>query len=175
MLNFLAKFLLSATSLMPLLLVIAVKTWEDTRCWTSGVPWVGTAVVLILLYWCIMTYVKRKAQRFRYKIDFLERKDQAVVSYLFIYLLPVIRLEDPTFLDHPVTSIVVISIILLAIARTDSFYFNPVMWVFRERCFATTRDGSPVLLITDVARPIGCVTIVRLARDVYLHVGADNE
>lgn len=161
---------------MPLLLVIAVKTWEDTRQWASGVPWMGAATLLVCLYWCIMSYVRRKAQRYDYQIGVLERKDQAIVSYLFIYLLPIIRLEDPTFLNHALTSGFVIVIILWAIAKTDSFHFNPVMWLFRQRCFATRKgDNLPVLLITHAKRPLRSITVVRLAHNVYLDVGGDNE
>ena len=176
MLNFLAKFLLSATSLMPLLLVIAVKTWEDTGDWRCGIPWVGVSLFLISLYWFIMSYVRDKAQRHAYRVGALQRKDQAIVSYLFVYLLPIVRSDDPTFLNHPITSGVVVAIILLAIARTDSFHFNPVMWLFRQRCYTVVNGATiPVLLITNVEKPASSVTIVRLAQNVYLHVGDDDD
>ena len=176
MLSLPAKYVLSATSLMPLFLVVAIRRWEETGCWSSGVFWLGVAVVLVVVYWLMLDYAKRKGQRHEVQVGTLERRDHAIVSMLFVYLLPIIRPERPTFLDHPVTTLVVVSIILYAVAKTDSFHFNPVMWIFGQRCYSFHNGArAPFLLITKSERPRRCVTTVRLAYNVYLHIGDNDE
>ena len=94
-----------------------------------------------------------------------------MVTFLFIYLLPLVRLEDATLFTSWTTGIAVFLLIVLSIVHARAYSFNPLMGlVFRYRFYsARTVDRISCLLIskTDVSES-DKVHVVRLARDVYL-------
>ena len=114
----------------------------------------------------------KKAQRHLLEIKEFERKDQEMLTFLFIYLLPIIRSENATFASEPLTAICALGIIFVAIADVGAFHFNPVMRVFRYRFYAIkTSHGVSNLLISkkDLCRPNQEIQTVRIATNVYLH------
>lgn len=175
MLNIFAKCLLVSTSLSPVLGAVAVNQFERGKPWTNWIWWLVGALLLVLLCDALLRYAKKHAQKHLFSIREFERKDQDVLVFLFIYLLPFIRSENPTFASEWLTSAYVLAIIIVAIAYTGTFHFNPVMrLLFRYRFYAVRdRDGVPNLLIskTDLRRPDKEVQTVALARNVYLYIG----
>ena len=176
MLNRRAKFLLVATSLSPVLGAVAVSQFEPGESWKSW-EWclvVVLALVLPGLCWPLLMYAKKNAPKQLFYIKEFERKDQEMLVFLFIYLLPFIRSPNPTFASEPLTSVYVLAIIIIAIAYADAFHFNPVMRVFGYRFYAAKdRYGISNLLISkrDLRRPGEEVPTVRLAWNVYLYIG----
>ena len=177
MLNRRAKFLLVATSLSPVLGAVAVSQFELCESWKSWEWWLVAvgALVLPVLCWALLMYAKKHAPKQLFYIREFERKDQEMLVFLFIYLLPFIRSANPTFASEWLTSLYVLSIIIIAIAYADAFHFNPVMrLLFGYRFYAAKdRDGISSLLISkrDLRRPGQEVQTVRLAWNVYLYIG----
>ena len=68
-----------------------------------------------------------------------------------------------------------LAIIIIAVAYADAFHFNPVMrLLFGYRFYSVrNREGVSNLLISkrDLRRPGEKVQTVRLAWNVYLHIG----
>ena len=120
-------------------------------------------------------YAKKNAQKQLLYIKEFERKDQEILVFLFIYLLPFIRSENPTFASEWLTSVYVLTMIIIAIAHADAFHFNPVMrMMFKYRFYAIRdRDGISNLLISkkNLRRPREELKTVRLAWNVYLYIG----
>ena len=177
MLNFVAKGLLVATSLSPVLGVVAVSQFELGESWRSWAWWLVVVIALLLpgLCWILLMHAKQNAQRHLFYIRDFERKDQEMLVFLFIYLLPFIRSANPTFASEWLTSVYVLAIIIVAIAYADAFHFNPVMrLLFGYRFYsARNREGVSNLLISkrDLRRPGEEVQTVRLAWNVYLYIG----
>ncbi len=175
MLSFFAKTVLVATSLSPVLGAVAVTEFERGQAWTSWIWWVITAVVLALLCWIVLRYASNNAQRSLLDIAELERKDQDMIVFLFIYLLPFVRSASSTFANEWMTSIYVLGIIVVAISHAGAFHFNPVMrLLFSYRFYSVrNREGLSLLLISkrDLRRNHEEVQVVRLAWNVYLHKG----
>ena len=175
MLNIFAKCLLVSTSLSPVLGAVAVNQFERGEPWTNWIWWLVGAFLLVFLCQALLRYAARHAQKHLFYIKEFERKDQEMLTYLFIYLLPFIRSENSTFANEWITSVYILAIIILAIAYADAFHFNPVMrLLFRYRFYAVRdRDGVSHLLIskTDLQRPDKEVQTVGLAWNVYLHIG----
>lgn len=175
MLNTFAKCLLVSTSLSPVLGAVAVNQFERGKPWTNWIWWLVGALLLVLLCDALLRYAKKHAQKHLFYIREFERKDQEMLTYLFIYLLPFLRSENSTFANEWIMSVYILAIIILAIAYADAFHFNPVMrLLFRYRFYAVRdRDGVSHLLIskTDLRRPDKDVQTVGLAWNVYLHIG----
>ena len=174
MLNFFAKCLLVSTSLSPVLVANAINQFERCEPWTSYIWWLVVAFLLVILCRALLRYAAIKAEKFEFQITEFERKDQELLAFLLIYLLPFIRSENVAFANQLLTSVYVLSIIIIAIAYAGAFHFNPVMRIFGYRFYAVkNRHGVSTLLIskTDLRRPGRKLQTVRLAWDVYLHVG----
>ena len=177
MLNIRAKFVLVATSLSPVLGAVAVSQFELRESWKSWEWWLVAmgALVLPVLCWALLMYAKKNAPKQLFYIREFERKDQEMLVFLFIYLLPFIRSANPTFASEWLTSVYVLSIIIIAVAYADAFHFNPVMRMLFGYRFYAAKDGAGIsnLLISkrDLRRPGEEVQTVRLAWNVYLYIG----
>ena len=178
MLNIVAKTILVATSLSPVLGAVAVTEFERGQAWTSWIWWVIVALVLAVLCWLVLRYASNKAQKSLLYIQDFERKDQEMIVFLFIYLLPFIRTTNPTFASEWLTSAYVLGVIIMAIAHAGAFHFNPVMrLLFAYRFYSVrNREGLSLLLISkrDLRRNHEEVQTVRLAWNVYLHIGESD-
>ena len=175
MLNVFAKILLVATSLSPVLGAVAVTQIERGEPWSSWVGWLGVAFALVALCWVLLRYAASNGQKHLFMIKEFETKDQEMLAFLFIYLLPFVRSASPTFASEWLTAVYILAIIILAIAHAGAFHFNPVMrLVFRYRFYSVkNRDGVSNLLISrkEFRRPGEEVQTVRLAWNVYLYIG----
>ena len=171
MLNIFAKCLLVLTSLSPVLLTSAVNQLErGTPFKTAG--WsILVAILLAVSCKVLLRYAQGNAQRYKLYIKEFESKDQEMLTFLFIYLLPFVR--GTGFSNEWLTSVLVLAIIIIAIAIVGAFHFNPLMrLLFCYRFYAVKdRHGISCLLITkaDLRRPNRDIDTVRIADRVYLH------
>ena len=125
----------------------------------------------------MLWYAEKNAQKHLFHIKEFERRDQEMLTFLFIYLLPFLRSKDSTFTTDWLMAIYIIIIIVPAIAHADAFHFNPVMRLFRFRFYAVkTSIGVPNILISKktLRRPDQEIQTVRLAQNVYLHIGESD-
>lgn len=177
MLNIGAKFLLVATSLSPVLGAVAVKEFERCDPWTSWIWWIVVALCLVTLCQILLKYAEKNLQTELLYVKEFERKDQEMLAFLFIYLLPFVRSEHAAFVNEWLTSVYILMIIVLAIAHAGAFHFNPVMRLLGYRFYAIRdRHGVSNLLISgeDLLTAGMDVRTVRIARNVYLGIGAPN-
>ena len=169
--NLFAKSLLVSTSLSPAFFVMGVNQFE--RCnWLFGGIWMGLTLVLIGVCLGLLKYLAKNGPESPIYIKEFESRDQEILTYLFIYLLPFIQSDNPTFASMWITGIVSLVIIIIFIAHVDAFHFNPVMSLFRYRFYAIKNaHGVSNLLISnkDISRPDKKLQTVRLARNVYLY------
>jgi len=175
--NFFAKCLLVSTSMSPVLFAMAVSQWERGEPWTCWIWWLALAVFLVILCWWILGHMMEKRQTQLFEIREFERKDQELLAFLFIYLLPFVRSESATFAGQWLTSVCILAIIIVAIAHAGAFHFNPVMRLFKYRFYAVKDShGMSNLLISkrDLRRQGEELQTVRLARDVFLHVDTED-
>ena len=177
MLNIFAKCLLVSTSLSPVLGAVAVNQFERGESWTSWLWWVVVAFFLVTLCWILLRYAAKNAEKHSLYIKEFERRDQEILTFLFIYLLPFIRSENTAFANGWLTGLYVLAIITLAIVNAGAFHFNPVMRLLGYRFYAVkNRHGISNLLISknDLRRPGKEVQTVGLAWNVYLHIGESD-
>ena len=176
MLNIVAKCLLVLTSLSPVLLTLAVNQLERGGPWTTSCWLALAALFLAALCKNLLLYAQENAQRHVLYVREFENKEQELLTFLFIYLLPFVR--GSTFSNEWLTSAFVLAVIIAAIATTGAFHFNPVMrLLFCYRFYAVkNRRGVSCLLISkvDLRRPGRSINTVRLAYGVYLHTENTN-
>ena len=178
MMNSFAQFFLVATSLSPVLFAIAISRFECGQPW-KGYIWLGIiAFLMVVVCRALLKYMEKKAQSHLIYIQEFERKDQEVLTFLFIYLLPFIRSGCSTFASEPLTSVYVLIIIFIALVQARAFHFNPVMRLLFGYRFYAVKDqrGMSNLLISekDLRQPGEEIKTVALTWNVYLHKGDSN-
>ena len=169
--NLFAKSLLVLTSLSPAFFVMGVNQFESGK-WLCGVIWMGLTAVFIVLCWGLLKYLAKTGSEGPLYIKEFESKDQEILTYLFIYLLPFIQSNNPTFASQWITGICSLAIIIIFIAHVGAFHYNPVMRLFGYRFYAIKNaHGVSNLLISnkDILRPDKRLQTVKLAQNVYLY------
>ena len=159
----------------PVLTAVAIQQFENDQPWTDWILWLGIAIALVILCRLLLYYAEHNAQESTIYISELERKDQELLTFLFIYLLPFIRSTNFSFDDEWLTSAYVLAVIIIAITHTGAFHFNPVMHlVFGYRFYSVrNREGVSNLLISKsvIRRHPVEVQTVRLDWNIYLQKG----
>ncbi len=169
--NLLAKSLLASTALSPLLLIVGVNQIERYKSLTF---WIGVTSAVILAVVCkgLLMYASKHLQKHLIHIKEFESKDQEMLTFLLIYLLPFIRSGSSVFASEWKVTILILVTIVGAIAHAGALHFNPVMGlVFGYHFYAIKNShGVSTLLIsrTDLIQPDKEVQTVQLASNVYL-------
>lgn len=178
MLNKLAKFMLVATSLSPILGAVAVNQFAIGKSWICWMPWLSVALLLVLICWLLLRYAAKNAQRHKFRIEHFESNDKEVLSFLLAYLLPFISSKNMAFEGQWITGGYILAIIFLVVSHAGALHFNPVMGLLGYHFFGVKNgDGVSQLLIskTELQRTGKDVDTVRIAYNIYLHIGGDAD
>ena len=171
MLNIFAKILLVSTALSPVLGAVAINQHMNGEPWTHWSIYLIIGLLLILLCYWLLKYAAKKVQKHIVSTEKLDRRDHEMLAFLFIYMLPFLRTE--TLVSDWLMVVYILVVVILAIASTDAFHFNPAMRVLGYRFYAIkNRKGITQLLISnkDLRHSGGEVQAVQLSQDVYLYV-----
>jgi hypothetical protein len=177
MLNRLAKFLLVATSLSPILGAVAVNQISAGKAWQCWLPWIAVALLLVLVCWWLLRYSARNIQRQKITIEQFESGDKEVLAFLLAYLLPFISADNMSFNGQWITGVYILVIIFLAVAHAGALHFNPVMGLLGYHFYSVkSSEGVSQLLISkiELRRPGKEIETVRLAHNIYLHIGGKD-
>lgn len=173
MLNWFAKFLLVSTSLSPILGAVAVTQFTKNEPWTSWMPWLAVAIVMVIFCWGLLQYAANNAQRHLFTIKEFESKDMETIAFLLAYLFPFVSSNNMAFTDEWLTGAYIFAIILLVIAHAGAFHFNPIMGLFGYHFYAVkNQEGISSLLISkeELQRHGTEIQTVQLAYNIYLHI-----
>lgn len=177
MLNLLAKILLAATSLSPILGAAAVRDvgrGEPLKAW---IWYVAAAVFLILLCHIMLHAMACRAQQFGFLVERVKRQDHAIVGFLFAYMLPLLLSDAGGVVGGWWTSIYAIVVLLWALIHARAFHFNPVMARLGYHFYSVTDTrGYETLLIAKTAglKSGTPLTVVKLAEGVVLLSDKEN-
>lgn len=177
MLNRVAKFLLVATSLSPILGAVAVTQLAADKPWTVWLPWVAVALLLVFICWLLLKFSASNIQGQKIKIEQFESSDKEVLAFLLAYLLPFISTDNMNFNGQWITGAYILTIIFLAVSHAGALHFNPVMGLLGYHFYGVkTSEGVSQLLISkaELRRPGKEVETVRLSHNIYLHT-EDND
>lgn len=174
MLNRFAKLLLVATSLCPILGAVAIKQWSLGKPMWSWLPWLGVAILLVIICWGLLRYAANNAQKQVFTIGQFENKDRETLTYLVTYLLPMLSSKSIDFDGDWVNGAYILGVIYLVMVHAGFYHFNPVMGLMGYHFYEVRNsDGISQLLISraEFYRPGKEVQAVRLAHNIYLHTG----
>lgn len=173
MLNKLAKLLLVATSLAPLLGAVAINQYAQGNEYAVWLPWLMSAILLAFICWGMLSYASKNSQKADFFIKEFESNDKEIIAFLLTYLLPFLTSKKLDFSGEWLTGSYIICIIFFTIAHADAFHFNPVMGLFGYHFYKVKDgDGMSYLLITQehIRRNNQTIKTVQLAHNIRLQV-----
>lgn len=167
----LAKLLLIATSLSPLLGAVGVNKLAHHE--QMGWAWIATTIFLTLCCWGLLTHLSRSLSKNTFTVKEFESQDKEVLVFLLTYLLPFLSSEKLSFTGEWFTGAYIIGIIFLSLMHADAFHFNPVMSLLKYHFYSVKgSDDLRYLLITKdyIRRPGQQLKTVSLAHNIKLQV-----
>lgn len=177
MLNLFAKFLLVLTALSPVLGGVAVNQFAKGTSWTKWAPWLGAAILLVILCWVLLQYTAKNAQRHSFTISEFESKDMETIVFLLAYLIPFVSADSIMFTNEWMTGLYIFAIIFLVIVHAGAFHFNPVMGLLGYHFYSVKNtEGISYLLISkrEIRRTGVSIQTVQLAPNINLNTGGRN-
>lgn len=173
MLNALAKYLLVATALAPVLGGLAVRSLSEGNDWTEWVPWLVPAIALAAICLLLLWLAARHGQRQTVTVTEIERNDQEVLAFLVAYLLPIVSIQDTSFTEQWPTALYVLVILVLAYTHACALHINPIMGLFGYHFYAVRdANSAPRLLISrsELHKQGDTMNIVYIAPTICLHI-----
>ena len=171
MLSRLARLMLTATAIAPVLLTYA---WVALQSGNSRMA-VGLAVgsfALIVICWLLLRYARRNLERMSFRPTKIEAADRENIAFLILYLLPLFTAQ---FKDLQWNIWIPVILVFAAVVATGySYHFNPLLglmgWHFYK---AETEEGVTYVLITkrQLRKAKEAVEIGQLTEYIVLDLG----
>lgn len=146
MLNWIARILLTATAVAPVLLVIAYYYVCQAQYIVSATL-LAVVVVLVVVLLLLLRYCDRTIERTKFSIVSIESADREYVSFLLLYLSPLFFSD----IANANWSIIVASFTVFAVfvATGYGYHFNPLLGLFGYHFYKVgTNEGVSYVLVT---------------------------
>ena len=170
MLSKFAKLMLVATSLAPVLGAFGMISYStDHPMWITA-QWFLGAILLLIICWCVLRFAETRGEKEHLNFESFQNIDQEVLTFLLIYLLPLIA-KDSLPDIHTSVVIYVFLVIAWAVYHSNAFFFNPMLGLLGYHFYAvTTSDGVRHVLITKgtIRVPRATLEVVQLFDHTYL-------
>lgn len=177
MLNRLAKVLLVATSLAPVLGAFGVISYSVGDSILATVQWFIYAALLLLVCWLVLRFARANVETEVIAVKSIRNVDTEVLTFLLVYLLPLVA-RDSLPVAATETTIYVFVIIAWSVYHSNAFYFNPLLGLLGYHFYeVTSADGMSQMLITSntIKKPSVDLEVVQLFDYTYLATGKESK
>jgi hypothetical protein len=142
MLSKLLELVMVVTSLSPVLLTIWFKSFSEKWEISSGLGFLISAIFLWLVAIIILKVAKNKIQQMPVKIESISTADKEMISFIFVYLVPLLEINTPILLF-------LIVIFVFIVLTTHSYHFNPIFGLLGYHYYEVSiKDGTTFILMT---------------------------
>jgi hypothetical protein len=177
MLNKLAKVMLVTTSLAPVLGAFGMISYSAGKPTWTTLQWFIYAALLLLLCWLVLKFAKSNIEKEVLSVNAIRNADKEVLTFLLIYLLPLVARDSLPVAKTEVT-IYVFLIIAWAVYHSNAFYFNPLLGLLGYHFYEVTSiDGMSHMLIATktIRKPSATLEVVQLFDYTYLATDKEAE
>ena len=149
MLSRIAKALLVATSLAPVLFGYGVVALGENRPWKSIWPWFVTALGLGVVAYLMPKIALNRLQSQPMHLRSVKDADKEILTFLITYLLPFAGRTTLASNPYDWTILYVCGLMFLAVYHTNAFTFNPILAIFGYHFYEVeTQAGMKYLLVS---------------------------
>ena len=173
-LSFVARFVLTASAFAPASAIYAI-VWFLHGSYTGVAICLSIGGLLVLICYLITKFAIKNLQSLPYAAKAIESADTETISFLLIYLLPLITNEFST--TNWGAWLFVALILCWVVSRSYGYQFNPVMALFKWHFFKVTDDrGRTSVLITKnkLYEPEAPLTVGKITEYVLIDKGPNS-
>lgn len=174
MLSRIAKLLLVASSLAPVLAAFAVREIANGKSVGSTWPLLVATVALPVICFLVIYYAKTNLEQQSLHVKKIKSTDKEVLAYLIAYLLPLLATDVVDFRDNTLTTAFIFGMIFLAIFHSNAFHFNPLLGLVGFHFYEVVCDDDMTyLLVTNriIRKQTGESTVVQLSDYIFFELG----
>jgi MFS family permease len=129
------------TSISPVLLIFFFKEFSSSWRWTSGLPYLIIAILLLVVLKFIIETAKRKLEIIPIYISEISNADKESLIFIFTYFIPLLEIDSKM--------IFFLLILFFIIIFTTNIYFNPLLGLLGYRQYKVKlKEGTTFILIT---------------------------
>lgn len=125
---------------------------------------------------CFRLILRPKPREFKQVV----RKDRDILSYLILYLLPIIRSDNSVIIEQPLTAAVSFIVIFAMMIHVGMYHINPIIAIFGFRIYHVELSNSDGTLIARTKEPLYYnkvkLNVVTLSSNlgIYMHTRSMN-
>lgn len=171
-----------STSLAPVFLVLGIgeleryckhKGTNDEIEIYSFIIYFSICIVQFILCRVMIALMQTKSTT-PIPIDNLNRKDNEILSFLFIFILPLIGNISSLFDKQPIATTTCFIILIFAIADIGAYHFNPIIRLWGYHIYSVKIGNKDSILIARSRRilrsmPEREIKVVNISIGVYIH------
>ena len=177
MLTKLFKFTLMTTSLSPVIAVLGITQIKYSKCLIFGkIPLMPSiCIAFSLTLWAICYIVVNRASKtgrnHEISIKEFDRRDQSLITFVFIYLFPLIRNQSALSVNEYILHSVVFILLIFIMIDVGVYQLNPMMRLCRYK-FYLIKDCSSVRILLITRKTLRMtntkIQTKRISHDVYI-------
>ena len=171
MLSRLAKAMLVATSLAPVLFGYGVVALGEGQSLKTAWPWFIMGLGLSVVAYLMPIIALNRLQTQPMHLKSVKDADKEILTFLITYLLPFAGRTTLNANPYSLTGLYVFGLIFLTVYHTNAFTFNPLLAVFGYHFYEVeTQAGMKYLLVSKsiIRQQDVCPGVVPLSDYVYL-------
>ena len=175
------RLLLTATLFAPMLLLFCIyefiykcsKNTIDKNTFIVMFVFLGVSISLILFCYIIMRRATKQAPPRLLKVKSFGRRDQGILSFIFTFLFPLIRIPGLPSIAQYAICFIVFATVTIVISDIGGYQYNVVMRILRYKFYVVKdNDNIDCLLITKkpLRFPNIEAEVKQLHDDVYIAI-----
>lgn len=172
MLSSFGKIALVVCSLAPISVGCAILSFSHAQPdYWAGVGFLAAGCVAALASVGLIKLCAKRLQNFPLEVKKVKPADKEALSFLVVYLLPLAWRDSINLPANWLIGLYVFLILMLVIAHSNSFTFNPVLSIWRFHFYEVEDDvGGCCILISKkpAAQARQKFSVVQLAPGVFL-------
>lgn len=174
MLSTVAKLLLVATSLAPVLGAYGMIALSENKTGWQLWQWFVYAGLLVVICHLILTFSRTQLERHQIQVRAVRSTDDEVLAFLLAYLLPLIAHQTIELSGKHWTTVYVFVLIFITVYQSNAYHFNPLLGIlFRYHFYEIeSTNGISSLLITrkTIRQPDQITDVVHVSDYMFLDI-----
>lgn len=170
MITNITKVVFVAFSLLPILLIISIINLHHSLYSNAG-WWLGLFTFLIFLCITALHYIKRKTGNCKLNMKSIKRKDDDLLVFLLVFLLPLISKDTVGYGENPSSRIILIAVICIFLY--NAFKYNPILRIVGFNVYEFQLENKiPMTLISKrkIIKETDKTKALKISDYVYLEI-----
>lgn len=175
MLNKMARGMLVATSIAPILFTYSFMLWIEKKSWLEVCRPIIIAILLVIICMGILNFSSKHIQITPFYVESIKPADSGVINFFIAYLMPLVTISSQQINHNTVTFIAVL--MAFVTWTTNSYSINPLLCMVGYHFYEVETSGKITCLIISrkiIINKSDITRVIKLSEYVALDIGGAN-